>query len=50
MDMTIDHNDMVIAQTIILMAKSLNLSIVAEGVETLEHVNLLKEMGCDQLQ
>lgn len=50
MDMTTDHNDRVIAQTIILMAKSLNLSTVAEGVETLEHVNLLKEMGCDQLQ
>lgn len=50
MDMTTDHNDRVIAQTIILMAKSLNLSTVAEGVETQEHVNLLKEMGCDQLQ
>jgi EAL domain-containing protein (putative c-di-GMP-specific phosphodiesterase class I) len=50
MDMTTDHNDRVIAQTIILMAKSLNLSTVAEGVETLEHVNLLKDMGCDQLQ
>ncbi|MDQ1244845.1 MAG: hypothetical protein QG565_1185 [Campylobacterota bacterium] len=50
MDMTTDHNDRVIAQTIILMAKSLNISTVAEGVETLEHVNLLKEMGCDQLQ
>lgn len=50
MDITTDNNDRVIAQTIILMAKSLNLSTVAEGVETLEHVNLLREMGCDQLQ
>ncbi len=50
MDMTTDNNDRVIAQTIILMANSLNLSTVAEGVETIEHVNLLKEMGCNQLQ
>ncbi|MBW6487826.1 EAL domain-containing protein [Sulfurimonas sp.] len=50
MDMTTDNNDRVIAQTIILMAKSLNLSTVAEGVETLEQANLLKKMGCNQLQ
>lgn len=50
MDMATDSNDRVIVQTIILMAHSLNLSTVAEGVETQEHVDLLKEMGCNQLQ
>lgn len=50
MDMLTDNSDRVIAQTIILMANSLNLLTVAEGVETLEQANLLKEMGCNQLQ
>lgn len=50
MDMVTDNNDRVIAQTIILMANSLNLLTVAEGVETLEQADLLKEMGCNQLQ
>jgi len=50
MDMTTDNSDKVIAQTIILMAHSLNLSTVAEGVESQEHADLLKEMGCNHLQ
>jgi len=50
MDMASGNSDKVIAQTIILMAHSLNLSTVAEGVETKKQVNLLKEMGCDYLQ
>lgn len=50
MDMATDSSDRIIVQTIILMAHSLNLSTVAEGVETQEHVDLLKEMGCNQLQ
>jgi EAL domain-containing protein (putative c-di-GMP-specific phosphodiesterase class I) len=32
------------------MAHTLGFKTVAEGVETKEHVKLLKEMGCDQLQ
>lgn len=50
MDMLTDNSDRVIAQTIILMANSLNLLTVAEGVETLEQANLLKEMSFNQLQ
>lgn len=36
--------------TIISMAKSLNLSIIAEGVETKEEVNILSDLGCDFIQ
>ena len=32
------------------MAQALNLSIVAEGVETAEQIELLKTMGCNQIQ
>lgn len=43
-------DDVVITRTIVAMAKSLGLSTVAEGVETAEQLELLKEMGCDQIQ
>ena len=32
------------------MAKDLNLQVVAEGVETEEHVNFLKNSRCDVAQ
>ncbi len=35
---------------VINMAKDLGMETVAEGVELVEHVNLLKEMGCDIVQ
>jgi EAL domain-containing protein (putative c-di-GMP-specific phosphodiesterase class I) len=50
MDMATDKSDKVIAKTVIQMAHSLNLSTVAEGVETQEQVDLLKDMGCNYLQ
>ena len=37
-------------KAMILMAKSLNLEIVAEGVEQKEHLVFLKENGCDKIQ
>ena len=43
-------DDVVIARTIVAMAKSLGLATVAEGVETAEQLELLKNMGCDQIQ
>lgn len=36
--------------TIISMAKSLNLSIIAEGVESEKEVNVLSDLGCDLIQ
>jgi diguanylate cyclase (GGDEF)-like protein len=39
-----------IARAVISMAHSLDLEVVAEGVDTEEQVPLLREMGCDQIQ
>jgi diguanylate cyclase (GGDEF)-like protein len=50
LDMTFDNDDKSIVNTIINMAKTLNFKTVAEGVETKEHVDLLTEMQCDNLQ
>ncbi len=45
-----DEEDRIIAQTIISMSHSLGMTTVAEGVETKEHGEMLKEMQCDTLQ
>jgi diguanylate cyclase (GGDEF)-like protein/PAS domain S-box-containing protein len=45
-DILTDANDAVIVETIIIMAQHLNLSVVAEGVETAEQLALLKQQGC----
>ncbi len=42
--------DMAIAKAIITMGKSLSLTVVAEGVETVEEMNFLKENSCDEMQ
>jgi EAL domain-containing protein (putative c-di-GMP-specific phosphodiesterase class I) len=39
-----------IVRSIIGLGKSLNLRIVAEGIETLEQCQMLVQMGCDELQ
>ena len=39
-----------IVQTILDLAKNLNLDVVAEGTESEEHVNILHEMGCGYAQ
>jgi two-component system CheB/CheR fusion protein len=40
------QDDKAIARTIMAMADSLNLSVVAEGIETQEQRNVLYELGC----
>ncbi len=47
---TENEEDKIIVQTIISMAHSLGFNTVAEGVETSEHVDILHNMDCDQLQ
>ncbi len=49
-DMLADPNDAAIARTIIGLAQSLGLSVMAEGVETEEQRRLLSEYGCDSYQ
>jgi len=50
MDIVDDEEDRIIVETIITMAHSLGLKVVAEGVEEKEHIELLKEMKCDLFQ
>lgn len=48
--MTTDKRDEAITKAIIQLADSLNLDIIAEGVETPEHMARLRDMGCDLFQ
>ncbi len=45
-DITVDNNDKTIVSTIIAMAHSLNIGVIAEGVETVEQKRLLHALGC----
>ena len=49
-DITSDPDDATIATTIIRMGHSLGIEVIAEGVETVEQLNLLKGMQCDKIQ
>jgi len=43
-------DDEIIVKAIVAMSKALNLSIVAEGVESQEQLEVLKTMQCDKIQ
>jgi diguanylate cyclase (GGDEF)-like protein len=49
-DLGVSEHAEFIAQTIVDMAHTLHLKVVAEGVETQEQRDILVNMGCDELQ
>lgn len=48
--MTEESSDLMLVKTMITLAKSLHLDVIAEGVESLEEMNLLKSLECDKIQ
>lgn len=49
-DIPRDPDDMAIAATIIAMARTLRMRVVAEGIETDEQLAFLREQGCEMGQ
>jgi diguanylate cyclase (GGDEF)-like protein/PAS domain S-box-containing protein len=49
-DIVSDTNDKAIVRTIIAMAQSMELEVIAEGVETIEQRQLLQNTGCMKFQ
>jgi diguanylate cyclase (GGDEF)-like protein len=44
------ENDRSLVRTVIAMAQSMGLDLVAEGVETVDQLQILRELGCDKAQ
>lgn len=49
-DITTNPDTKTIVKTIIGMSKDLDLDVIAEGVETLQQIDVLKKMGCNKFQ
>ena len=49
-DLTTDPDDEAIVSTVIMMAHSLGLDVIAEGVETDDQLRYLAEQKCDEVQ
>ena len=49
-DINVDQDDAAIVTAIIAMAHGLKVEVVAEGVETTQQLDFLRELGCDTIQ
>lgn len=45
-----DHGSLVIVRNVIRLLKQLDYEVLAEGVENVETVNILRGLGCDEVQ
>ena len=50
MDIESNHDDKVLAKTIIDLAHNLNLSVVAEGVENAQQLTIIEQLGAEEIQ
>ena len=50
MDIETSEQDKNITGVLVQLAEQLNISVIAEGVETTEQVNILLSMGCNEIQ
>lgn len=48
--LVVDRDSVTLVEAILAMARGLGLQVVAEGVETEEQLQFLRERGCDELQ
>lgn len=49
-EMTSDPNDAAIVAAVVALGRGLNLSVVAEGVETIEQMEFLRSLQCEEMQ
>ncbi|WP_129595837.1 putative bifunctional diguanylate cyclase/phosphodiesterase [Anaerophilus nitritogenes] len=49
-DITQSNNQQAIVKSVIEMAQSMNMRVIAEGVEMWEQFHFLKKLGCDEVQ
>jgi diguanylate cyclase (GGDEF)-like protein/PAS domain S-box-containing protein len=49
-DLKTDAEDRAIVAAVVSMARSLGMKTIAEGVETVEQLDFLRELGCDEAQ
>ncbi len=45
-----DHKDRVLVATVLALAEVMDFSVIAEGVETEEQLQVLRDLGCDHFQ
>lgn len=50
MEISSNQDDITIVKTIIDMAHNLRLKVIAEGVETIDQLEILRTLGCDEVQ
>lgn len=49
-DLTQDNSDTAIVETIVALGQSLDMEVIAEGIETEEQLSKLEALGCSQFQ